>query len=142
MAPKATLVHVCLSTEHTTPDKEIERHQTESSGKAWLNREWWVVRFVEQEGSRKIGMTTIKAADERVTVIRRGAVTMRQVFDIGKQTSGMYSHPYGRMEMLTRTDAVRRRELEDEWIVQWRYRLNMNGVETGAYHMTLTIKAI
>lgn len=139
MTAKAIPVHVRLSTEHVTEDGMSQRQQEEHSGHAWLNTNLWVVRFAEQMDGQQTGTTTVKAGDEQLTIIRRGEVTMRQRFEPGEETVGLYGHPYGRMEMATKTEFLRRRVCRDRWQVEWHYQLRMNGVPSGTFHMNLVI---
>lgn len=139
---KAIAVMTRLSTKHTAEDGAVERHETQSGGKGWFHDDQWVVRFAEREEGRDKVMTTIKATQDRLTVIRHGDVTMRHVFDPAKETRGLYGHPYGSMEMVTKTESLHRRELRDGWQVEWFYGLTLNGVAAGTFHMNLTIKPV
>lgn len=133
-------MQVHLSTEHTGEDGAVERQQLTAKGDGWLHSDQWVVRFVEQETGRDPVMTTIKAKEHQLTLIRRGGVTMRQVFDPAMETRGRYEHPYGQLEMITKTEHLHRSKRKEGWRMEWVYHLHLNGVEAGTFHITLTVK--
>lgn len=129
-----------LQTTQIAEDGSVDRQQSESTGKGWFGDAQWVVCFSERTEERESATTTVKVGKNCLTVIRRGYVTMRQVFHPKKETKGLYTHPYGAMEMVTETEHFHRSAGPEGWQVEWSYRLRLNGVEAGTFHMNLTIK--
>ena len=129
-----------MTTEHVQPDCTATKQRTAGDGTGWFSEDEWVVRFAERRDGCLHGTTTLKVTDDQLTVIRRGEVTMRQVFKPSRETSGRLRHPYGTMAMRTCTDTLQRDVSEDGWAVSWRYRLQLDGAETGSYTITVTIK--
>ncbi|WP_096203008.1 DUF1934 domain-containing protein [Bacillus sp. FJAT-45350] len=86
--------------------------------------------------------TLIKVTDADVTIIRQGAVQMRQPFLLHKTTSGTYHSPFGLLEMETTTN-----ELQFEWSKEKQsgqlilsYQLLLQGEDGGEHELTIYVE--
>lgn len=124
--------------------KEI--HTMDAEGNVFQRGDMIVLRFSEpREEHDKTGtMQTVKLYQGRMTVQRKGTVTMNQRFIPGVETEGMYHSPYGPMEMRTDTSVVDYQWDDEamEGFIDLRYILVMQGSETGHYHMHVKIKEV
>lgn len=119
--------------QEVEPDIHREKYQAQLQQKA----EDWFITFQEEQGS-----TLMKISEGEVTVIRRGQVTMRQLFRPGTETSGTYISPAGKMLMETRTHEVVCENNREGRLAQimWRYDLRLNGQEIGQNRVTCKIE--
>lgn len=77
-----------------------------------------------------------------VTVIRQGAVAMKQLFLQGEKSEGVYRSPFGTMLMNTNTNDVRISIDENKTIgtVQLSYQLHMQSEYAGNYDVTINFR--
>jgi uncharacterized beta-barrel protein YwiB (DUF1934 family) len=83
-------------------------------------------------------------ASHEVTVIRQGAVSMKQPFQLARKTTGVYRSQYGTMLMETMTNRV---DIQlDEQIaigtIQLAYQLHMQHQFAGDYLVTIKFRRI
>jgi uncharacterized beta-barrel protein YwiB (DUF1934 family) len=98
-----------------------------------------------KEDNEEIGTTNqIIKIDETgtVTVIRQGAVSMKQLFLQGETTEGVYRSPFGTMLMNTMTNHIGTdiNEKEAVGIVQLSYQLHMQSEFAGDYEVTINFR--
>lgn len=64
--------------------------------------------YLRYEETHELGAvkTTVKIKDREITVIRSGAVRMKQTFIENEQTSTDYSTPFGQMQLATKTNSL------------------------------------
>lgn len=117
-------------------DDERSSHQEEYQAQLQQKGSHWYITFQEEQGT-----SLLKIADQEVTVIRRGQVTMRQPFRTGVVTSGTYINPTGKMYMETHThEVVCETDNQGQFRgVMWRYDLRLNGQEVGQNRVTCKI---
>lgn len=86
--------------------------------------------------------TVVKIQDEKVLIIRTGAVTMKQTFTKGKETEGTYQSPYGKMSMVTKTENIRTsfKNIHNGKLFLT-YLLEMQGNQLGRYRMTFSFSS-
>lgn len=120
-----------------------DRDRSTMTARGMMYRKEETMFFSYQE-KLEIGNVTslIKLVNDEVTITRRGAVSMRQVFIPGKRTDGMYRSPYGAIPMSTKTD-----EIHFDWnpdkangILRLCYELYMQGKKTGHYFVTMKME--
>ncbi|MDP4551512.1 DUF1934 domain-containing protein [Alkalihalobacillus macyae] len=100
--------------------------------------------YIRYEEDLEIGKvsTTVKIDQEQVTVIRRGALSMRQQFAPGQVSESIYKTPFGSMPMQIRTERIEQlvdRE-KNKGRLTLRYLLYLEEDETQRHELTLTWK--
>ncbi|QKS72806.1 DUF1934 domain-containing protein [Paenalkalicoccus suaedae] len=124
--------------------KRSERHSMDAIGELFVKGEFLMLKFQEPREEQETESTnqTIQLRDGRMTVQRKGAVTMNQRFVEGTKTEGMYNSIYGPMHMETDTKKVSYNWNEDDQAgdITLTYDLVLSGSQTGRYHMKVTFK--
>ncbi|MBM7622873.1 DUF1934 domain-containing protein [Sporohalobacter salinus] len=69
-----------------------------TNGKLYQKKFGYYLRYDEEMGIDQETTTTLKIKDEVLTLIREGAVRMKQEFEVGKVDSFSYQTPYGRLD--------------------------------------------
>ncbi len=98
---------------------------------------------IEEDTFASADNSTYDSSDDappRVTLIRRGTVVMRHLFLAGKETQGIYHHPYGAMNMLTLTRHIDFKRRSHFARLKWEYDLTLDGKDIGRYIMSIEIK--
>ncbi|MBO8172058.1 MAG: DUF1934 domain-containing protein [Bacillaceae bacterium] len=106
-----------------------------------------------QEPEENMGNTTtmMKIEPDKITLIRRGDVTMRHEYEKGRRTRGTYRSPYGTMLMETDTRELRVKKRRSSpnpetssllaaW--EWDYELFLDDNRVGAYTMKVELKEV
>ncbi|MDD2430674.1 MAG: DUF1934 domain-containing protein [Firmicutes bacterium] len=78
--------------------------------------------------------------DQKVTVKRRGASTLRQVYAKGQKDLASYETPYGRMEIEIMPWKVLIERTDTEISVQLGYDLSVSGQYVGQHHLSIAGK--
>ncbi|RBW68674.1 DUF1934 domain-containing protein [Bacillus taeanensis] len=100
--------------------------------------------FIMYEDELEVGKVsnTVKIVNNDITIIRRGAVSMRQHFVQGKLTEGVYQSPLGTMGMMTKT-----KQINFHWNpkthfgkVDLSYELTLQDHNVGTHTVTLKMK--
>ncbi|WLR50755.1 DUF1934 domain-containing protein [Bacillus tianshenii] len=116
----------------------------ESSGMKYMKNDALFLTFDEEiEGAGKV-KTIMKLNEQELYIMRSGAVSMRQTFQKGEETSGVYQSPYGAMQMKTNTERISYQfdERSKKGKLDIAYRLSMQGEEAGRHRLTLTFKEV
>lgn len=98
-------VNIYLHTEiDDDGDKETvsERH----TGTYFKKGDKAVLLYTDQQNEIGEIKNLITIQPEKLSVKRSGAISMQQIFLVGKQTECMYQHPYGRFLMEIKTTAL------------------------------------
>ncbi|MBN8208660.1 DUF1934 domain-containing protein [Bacillus sp. NTK071] len=128
-------------------DSRIESGNQKDSSKQTVNGsivEKGEALYIRYEEDLEIGKvsTTVKIDKEQVTVIRRGALSMRQQFAPGHVSESLYKTPFGSMPMQIRTERIEQlvdRE-KNKGRLTLRYLLYLEEDETQRHELTLTWK--
>jgi uncharacterized beta-barrel protein YwiB (DUF1934 family) len=88
--------------------------------------------------------TTVKVKEEHVTVIRTGAVQMKQHFIKNEETASIYRSVHGPMEMVTKTDTVQYNWNENKASgkLSFSYILTLQGEQVGRHKLTYMIEEV
>ena len=80
--------------------------------------------------------------NDTVTVLRQGAVSMKQLFIVDEKTEGVYRSPFGTMLMNTSTKDIHIEINEQEAVgkVQLSYQLHMQHEFAGNYNVTINFR--
>jgi uncharacterized beta-barrel protein YwiB (DUF1934 family) len=116
----------------TKMQKQQETIKQEAVGTFYPKEGGWYLVYKEQETEVS---TTIKAYHDKVTIIRTGAVRMRQEYVKNMSTEGKYEAPYGFFWMKTDTKRI---EWKENFLLL-RYRLQMNEDDLGLYEVKIWI---
>lgn len=108
------------------------------TGKLFLREEGWNLVYQEDLGDQQKVSTTMKAVDGMVTIIRTGAVRMRQEYKLGQTTEGKYEGPFGMMWMETKTEEI---HWEDRLFLLT-YQLKLNGEDMGRYKVAMKMEVL
>jgi uncharacterized beta-barrel protein YwiB (DUF1934 family) len=96
----------------------------------------WVLLYKEDLGDGQVVTATIKVESGKATIIRTGAVRMRQEYVIGRWTEGKYDGPFGSMWMETKTERI---EFTGD-LFALHYRLKLNGEDMGRYDVRIELR--
>ncbi|WP_066176049.1 DUF1934 domain-containing protein [Bacillus marinisedimentorum] len=141
-ASNAVPVTVRLVTEITEQQRKDEKITMESDG--YLHEKAGGIYLTYEETMEGTGSvkTIVKMKNEEVTILRSGAVSMRQQFRQGEETAGHYNSPYGPMEMMTKTHHIESNwhEQPAEGKLKLYYQLSMQGERIGIHRLTITFQ--
>lgn len=107
-------------------------------GKFFEKDEGWNLVYEEDLGDNQRALTTVKMQNGSVTIVRTGAVRMRQEYRTGQIAKGKYETPYGLMWMETKTDEIRWEE--ERFFLS--YRLKLNGEDLGRYEIAMKLEGL
>ncbi|WP_347548365.1 DUF1934 domain-containing protein [Pseudalkalibacillus hwajinpoensis] len=102
------------------------------------------VLYLRYEEDLEFGQvsTTVKIDQEQVTVIRRGALSIRQQFSPGQLSETIYKTPFGAMPLQIRTERIEQlvdRE-KNKGRLTLRYMLYLEEDESQRHELSLTWK--
>lgn len=108
----------------------------------------WYLQY--QESAEEMGDTAsiIKVEPGKLTVIRRGDVSMRQEYREGVCTRGTYGGPFGSMLMETDTKRLAFDCRNEDGVaaavavLDWVYVLYLNENRVGTYHTRIELKEV
>lgn len=100
--------------------------------------------YLRYEEDLEIGQvsTTVKIDNQQVTVIRRGALSMRQSFAPGQLSESLYKTPFGSMPMQIRTERIEQLvdQEQNKGRLTLRYTLYLEEDETQRHELSLSWK--
>ncbi|OQP06689.1 hypothetical protein B1690_07345 [Geobacillus sp. 46C-IIa] len=115
----------------------------EVDGMYYIKGETMYVQFAEEN---ELGRVTniVKIAPDEVTVLRSGAVEMRQTFRCRQEMPGHYKTVFGRWALATKTDAIEFRydERRKQGQLFLSYELMLEHEWSGRHTLTLTFKGV
>ncbi|WLD93207.1 DUF1934 domain-containing protein [Alkalihalobacillus sp. AL-G] len=129
---------------HSISDQSGEQEEIRFSapGTLYQKESATYVRYEEVINETDKVNTTIKITDGDATIIRRGAVSMRQQFIQGEQTDGTYGSLYGPIKIGTDT-----KSMDFKWdertkvgALSLEYRVLFEGEETGNHQLSIRLK--
>ncbi len=84
-------------------------------------------------------LSTVKIAADRITILRKGPVQMKMVFQKDKELGAHYKTPFGIIDMAAFTKELAHfyREQEKKGSVRIQYDLKMQGSLAGTYDLQL-----
>ncbi|WP_299093388.1 DUF1934 family protein [uncultured Metabacillus sp.] len=131
-------IHV-LSEIHNENDKEKDTIEIRTKGEFVLKGKTAYLRY-DEEHELGFVKTTVKIAQGEVTVMRSGAVTMKQRFIQGKPTLTDYTTPFGKLQLETKTKSleVKSKGLEGKLVIL--YDLQIDEKEKHVHTLMLTYK--
>jgi len=126
--------------------KRKEIHTMEATGELFQRGKLIVLRFLEpkEESQEQTTTQTVRLSPDGMTVQRKGAITMNQRFVPGVATEGMYHSAFGPMSMITDTTKVDYNWDQGglEGYIELKYKLELQGSDTGQYDMHVKIKEV
>ena len=125
--------------QKTNGEEDVTTLVTE--GKVVQKETAWYVHYKEVLGDSGEVSNIVKIDDQSLQVIRQGALQMKQVFQKGKSTEGLYKSPYGNMHMRTKTFEWRLTKEKDQAPshLYVGYQLWLNEQYIGEFNWELTI---
>ena len=121
---------------------EKDQVQLQARGELYKKNNTTYVKFTEDlEDIGKVS-TLLKVGEQEITVIRSGAVEMRQLYQYGEKTEGSYETPYGKLKTEADTDqvAVMWSDSGRTGRIQFGYDLTLQGTVAGRYDVTISIE--
>jgi uncharacterized beta-barrel protein YwiB (DUF1934 family) len=139
---EGTLVSVALKTQ-ITDGAQKQVIDLSTTGRLFRKASGLYLQFKEE--NQEVGLVNqIVKIDESgtVTIIRQGAVSMKQLFIQGETTEGVYRSPFATMLMKTSTNRVDISINENEGLgsVQLSYQLHMQSEFAGNYEVTINFR--
>ncbi|WP_221567342.1 DUF1934 domain-containing protein [Alkalihalobacillus sp. TS-13] len=130
-------LHTKITESGATEDTSLS-----SSGTLYRKNDTVYLRYEEViNGTDKVN-TTIKIQNDDITIIRQGAVSMRQRFAPGVEKEGTYESPYGPIQIATRTEKVDFdwNEAEKKGHLSLDYQVLFQGEESGYHQMLIKLR--
>lgn len=138
---KSIPVNVSLHTK-VTDAGETDHTELKSDGTLFQKSDAVYLRYDEVMNDNDKVQTTIKIKQEDVTIIRSGAVSMKQRFAANTLKEGTYESPYGPIQIATKTDSLDFRWHDEtrEGKLTLNYRVLFQGEEAGYHELTIKLK--
>nr|WP_309484824.1 DUF1934 domain-containing protein [Bacillus aquiflavi] len=97
------------------------------------------LQYDEVQEQGKIN-TIVKLSNNKLFIMRSGAVKMKLLFRQDKQLSGLYDTPYGKLTMTTLTKRLDYFHDMQKSVgnIELLYDLNVQGSRAGTYHLLIT----
>ncbi len=126
---------------------EQDKMTVEAPGQIYVKQNYTYVTFTEKlEGLGDV-KTVLKVAADEVTVMRKGPIEMRQVFQYGTVTEGAYDTPYGKLKTEAKTDHIEVKWQEEaaaherkRHTIDFGYDLHLAGSSAGRYDVMISIE--
>lgn len=120
---------VIVNVESIQIDKTGEKEELSFSttGKLYQKKFGYYLRYEEELGTDQLTTTTLKIKDEVLTLIRDGAVRMKQDFEAGKTGSFDYQTPYGKLEFDLEVEQVYIETGAKQGRIELKYKLQDRG---------------
>lgn len=134
-------VKVMLHTK-ITDSGENEDTKLTSDGTILRKADAVYLRYDEMLNDTDQVNTTIKIKDEDITIIRSGAVSMKQRFAPGSLKEGTYESPYGPIQIATRTESMdfEWHENSQEGKLSLNYQVLFQGEEAGYHELEIKLR--
>ncbi len=125
-----------VATHRVDGQKEETNHSYQ--GKGVEKGSGWYITYKEHvEGAGDV-TTTLKVSEKEVTLLRQGALQMKQQFQKGVSSHSTYVTPHGRFSMETHTVKLRMTgEQERPQEIRIEYQLWMNEQYTGEHELVV-----
>jgi uncharacterized beta-barrel protein YwiB (DUF1934 family) len=134
-------VKIVLHTK-ITDSGENEDTKLTSDGTIYWKSDAVYLRYDEMMNETDKVNTTIKIKDEDITIIRSGAVSMKQRFAPGSLKEGTYESPYGPIQIATKTETMdfQWHEGTQEGKLSLNYRVLFQGEEAGFHELVIKLR--
>jgi uncharacterized beta-barrel protein YwiB (DUF1934 family) len=120
-----------------------QKHHQQLVGLLYEKGNQTYLRYEEElEGIGKV-QNTLKIEEQKVKVIRHGAVTMNHVYQLDKTTHGLYHSPLGPLEMETKTRQLQYVPIQEGASVGkflLSYELRLNGENAEGFTLEIGLK--
>lgn len=103
-------VFITMTTNIESTKDENEKYVFQTSGTMKKVKSAYYLRFEEIVEEAGTVHNTFKIEEERLTVIRQGPLSMRQQFEVGLETDGLYHTPFGALPF-----SVEAKEISFAW---------------------------
>lgn len=152
-------VQLTIEVESGEDEVKLTREVFQAKGKVYQKGELFYLTYTEKSGEGTVH-NILKLAQNRLTVIRHGAVKMNHLFQLGHSTQSHFSTPLGPLAMETYTTALtfscspsfqtmlkEGRELKEGRAsdsapyatLRWAYRLTLAGQPAGYIRFQITL---
>lgn len=140
---EAVLVAVTIDTYIIDGEHE-QTTSLSTKGKLFRKNDSLYLQFKEEDNQEVGEVNQVIKIDENkaVTVLRQGAVSMKQLFLTGEKTEGVYRSQFGTMLMDTNTNDIKIHidEQQIKGSVQLFYQLHMQYEFAGNYEVTIKFR--
>ena len=115
----------------------------EADGVYYIKGETGYLQFEEENELGRVN-NIVKIAPDEVTILRSGAVEMRQTFRRRQETPGHYGTVFGRWAMAAKTDAIEFHydDKRKRGRLFLSYELFLQNERSGRHTLTLTFKGV
>ncbi|MBM7631475.1 DUF1934 domain-containing protein [Geomicrobium sediminis] len=132
-------------TMETNVEQEGEKKEISVSGSGQLVKKSQSTFVTWNEQLEDIGevKTVLKIQPGSLTVLRQGAVSMRQEYTPGKETEGSYKTAYATFQTLAKTEDLQIKWFKEEALLgqlAFTYDLELQGQLAGHYDVKIKIK--
>lgn len=99
--------------------------------------------YKEPEGTGLVNTTTtLKIDDQKVTLIRSGSTSLKQVFQKGEETYSTYKTPYGNFPLTVAAKEVKVELIKDKGKIFLQYDISVGGERMEDQSLTLHFYSI
>lgn len=122
----------------------LEESKLAVTGDLFYKNEYYYLIY--RENLENVGQVTntLKFREKEATILRQGAISMRQHLIPGKTISGTYQHPHGQMEIKTKATDIRFQidEEKGSGTLLLQYKMDIQGKPVGRYKLLFDIKEV
>lgn len=136
-------VTIHLHTRRISQD-QMETENYYSTGELMEKGGSLYLRYEEKMDELGKVTTVIKFSKKTATIIRHGAITMRQELVLQKETQGSYQTPYGRLTMWAMASRIEFGWIEKERTGKLRlfYTIGLDGEAPGKQELTFNLEEV
>lgn len=127
-----------VSTIHSDPQHEPEVIKQQLRGTWEQNGDEWKLRYKENKETAEEISTLVRSRPDELIIIRRGDISYKQIYRLGKTTESQLQTPAGRMETQVSTHQYQRMIQENHGKIEFAFDLTMNRQQLGTYKLEIT----
>ncbi|GIM45781.1 hypothetical protein DNHGIG_13300 [Collibacillus ludicampi] len=135
-------VKIIVNTTQTLSDGSTQTYNQTFEGFWYVKGD---VQYFHYQENNESGLgntqTTLKVAQNDITLIRQGEINMRHVYQLDKQFSGQYQTPYGNLGFWIETEKMDHFIGDDEARICIEYTMEMEG-EKSRMNLQIKVKTI
>lgn len=136
-------VLVTVKSTRTSPENETEFIEAVYPGTLYLkNNNYYILYKETQQTGMENVTTSLKVEGERITIIRNGSVSMRQIFECGVVNRSLYQSNFGCMDMAVKPWHIEVHLTDIGGSIKLEYELELDGSNVGNTSLDIIIKEV
>ncbi|WP_347239783.1 DUF1934 domain-containing protein [Polycladospora coralii] len=109
----------------------------EMTGHLTIQDDEWILRYLEFAGTDEEVRTSVKSNPSQVTVVRKGAISYRQVYRLDRQTTSLIHTMAGETEMVVQTLSYDRQRVGNQGEIELSFYLDNAQERLGKYRLSI-----